>query len=462
MNDTGTEHGLRISWLMLAMAVVAALAGLLFGFDVGVISGAQIFIKETFALSATEQGLIVGGVPFGALIASAVCGKFNDLLGRRTNLIITALLFTVGTIACAMARNVDVLVVARMVIGVAIGIGSFSAPLYIAEVSEEQHRGGLVTLNQLAIVIGILVAYIVDYAFTASHNWRAMFLCGLLPAALLFVLAWFLPESPRWLMLANKVEEAKAILKRLHGEQFAEKEFAALQTVIGHEQQATKQTSHKRFYKVLGLGVLVSILTQAVGINAIIYYAPIIFKLTGFNHTTTALLATIGVGIVNVVFTIVAIRLLDVFGRRPLLLVGVSGIILSLVIMVICFSMKLAVHPQLAWLTFFAVILFVGCQAFSTGPMCWLIPSEIFPVNMRGVGMGLSVAFNWGTNVIVAFFFPIVLAHWGGVSSFSIFLVIAIIAWCYFYYCVPETKGISLEKIEENLLAGQSTRHMGH
>lgn len=451
----------KLSGLLVAIALVAALAGLLFGFDVGVISGAQLFLKQAFSLSASQQGLIVSGVPFGALVASALCGKFNDVLGRRNNLIFTAVLFIIGTLGCATAHSVGTLIVFRVIVGLAIGVGSFSAPLYISEVSEEQHRGGLVTLNQLAIVIGILAAYCVDYAFTSTENWRGMFVAGLVPALLLFALAWLLPESPRWLMVRNKVEKAKAILRRIHGNEEAEKEFKELRQVIGLEHKSSKQKSDKNFSKVLWLGILVSILTQAVGINAIIYYAPTIFKLTGFSQNTTAVLATVGVGAVNVIFTIIAVRLLDAFGRRPLLLTGVAGIIISLVIMVISFSADIQHHIILAWFTFFAAIMFVACQAFSTGPMCWLIPSEIFPTNVRGMGMGLSVAFNWGTNVVVAFFFPIVLTQWGGVTSFAIFLVIAISAWIYFYKHVPETKGVTLEHIEANLYAGMKTRDLG-
>jgi MFS family permease len=227
------------------------------------------------------------------------------------------------------------------------------------------------------------------------------------------------------------------------------------------EKNTSTTKRHKGFANVLLLGGLVSIFTQAVGINAIIYYAPTIFKLTGFSHTTGALLATLGVGVVNVVFTILAIRLLDAFGRRPLLLVGVVGIVLSLIIMVVAFAGNVHSHATLAWLTFFAVILFVACQTIGTGPACWLIPSEIFPTNMRGLGMGLSVACNWGTNVVVAFLFPIILSHWGGLTSFVIFLVIAIIAFVYFYRYLPETKGVTLEHIEENLYTGVKTRDLG-
>lgn len=451
----------KISPLVMGISIVAAIAGLLFGYDVGVISGALLFIKDTFQMSPSEQGFVVGAVPFGALVASALCGKFNDVLGRRNNLLLTATLFMVGTVGCAFAMSIPFMICARIIIGIAIGVGSFSAPLYIAEVSQQEHRGALVTLNQLAIVCGILLAYVVNALFSVHGEWRWMFGLGVLPAIILFILAWLLPESPRWLMIRNNVSAAHNILMRIHGREKADRELAELKEVVRIEKESSGKKLQRGFYKVLFLGIFVSILTQAVGINAIIYYAPSIFELTGFTHATSAIFATLGVGLVNVIFTLVAVRLLDRFGRRPLLLIGVGGIILSLILMVLSFAGNINIHASLAWVTFFACILFVASQAIGTGPACWLIPSEIFPTKMRGVGMGFSVAFNWGTNVVVAYFFPIILANWGGVSSFTIFLCIAIVAWIYFYNAVPETKGVSLEKIEENLYAGKRSRDLG-
>lgn len=451
------------SSLVIGISIIAAIAGLLFGYDVGVISDAIIFIKQAFGLTPTQEGVLVSAVPFGALVAAALCGKWNDILGRRNNLLITAILFMVGTLGCTFATNIGMLLVSRLIVGIAIGIGSFSAPLYISEVAGENHRGALVTLNQLAIVIGIFSAYLVNYLFAKQGDWRWMFGCGLIPAVLLFIMALYLPESPRWLMSRGFVERAQAILTRIHGQQKADTELLALQQVISLEHSTT--SSHiklpKNFWRVLVLGILVSILTQAVGINAIIYYAPTIFQLTGFNQQSSATLATLGVGAVNVIFTLVAIRFLDAFGRRSLLLIGISGIVISLVIMVLSFAGNLDSSMTLAWLTFGAIILFIACQAIGTGPACWLIPSEIFPTNSRGLGMGFSVAFNWGTNVVVAFLFPVILANWGAATSFAVFLAIAIIAWLYFYFFLPETKNVSLEQIEKNLFAGKKTRDLG-
>lgn len=450
---------LQISPLTIFITIAAALAGLLFGYDAGIISGAMLFIKQTFTLTPLQQGLIVSGVPFGALVSSLLSGKLNDWLGRRKNLIITAVVFFLGSAVCALAKNENMLVMGRLCMGFAIGIGSFSAPLYIAEIAEQRFRGALVTLNQLAIVIGILLAYSVNYAFSSTGLWRDMLGGGMLPALLLFVAALLLPESPRWLVAKGKIQQAKEVLDRVFTRRASE-EFKAIQAVVEFERNQGKVRTSRDFSKVLWLGVLVSILTQAVGINAIIYYAPTIFQLTGFNHATAAIFATMGVGLVNVAFTIVAIRFLDRYGRRPLLLTGVAGIVLSLVILVVAFSIGIN-STSLAWVVFFSMILFIACQAIGTGPACWLIPSEIFPINIRGFGMGISVACNWGANVVVAFFFPVILHTWGAAGSFGTFLVIALIALAYFYRYVPETKGVSLEQIETNLHLGKRTRNLG-
>jgi sugar porter (SP) family MFS transporter len=453
------DIAVTITPLTIFITIAAALAGLLFGYDAGIISGAMLFIKKTFTLSAMQQGLIVSGVPFGALVSSLLSGKLNDALGRKKNLLITAVIFFVGSAICAMAPNENALVIGRLFMGVAIGIGSFSAPLYIAEISEQRFRGALVTLNQLAIVIGILLAYVVNYAFSQSGLWRDMLGGGMLPAVLLFVAALLLPESPRWLIAKGRFSVAEKVLIKIHKHR-AQEELANIKEVVNFEGSQGKVNPWHDFSKVLWLGILVSILTQAVGINAIIYYAPSIFQLTGFSHNTAAIFATMGVGLVNVIFTIFAVRFLDKYGRRPLLLVGVVGIVISLVILVVAFA--IGVHSTaLAWVVFASMILFIACQAIGTGPACWLIPSEIFPINIRGLGMGLSVACNWGANVVVAFFFPVVLHAWGASGSFGCFLVIALVALVYFYRYVPETKGISLEQIEKNLYLGKRTRDLG-
>lgn len=450
----------RLNLIVVLVSIVAALAGLLFGYDVGIISGALLFIKQTFHLSASLQGSVVAMVPLGALLASALCGRFNDLLGRKSILMITAVLFTAGSLVCSLSQSVEVLLVGRILLGFAVGLGSFSAPLYIAEIADKRFRGGLVTLNQLAIVCGIMLAYAVDYGLASSDSWRYMLGLGAMPAIVLFVAAIFLPESPRWLLMRGRIDEAKYILQKIFKDKNSDSEVIHVRNLLNQEQLSMREAFRSGFAKVLGLGVFVSILTQAVGINAIIYYAPTIFGHTGFDKASSAILATLGIGAVNVIFTLFAVFFLDKAGRRKMLMIGVSGIVLSLVALVIAFSIGFDAI-WLAWVAFVSMGLFVASQAVGTGPACWLIPAEIFPLKVRGVGMGLSVAFNWGANVVVAFLFPIVLAHGGGVAAFAGFLLIAVIAWLYFYHFVPETKGVSLEKIEANLVSGKASRRLG-
>ncbi len=442
------------------MALTAALAGVLFGYDAGIISGVLLFVKNIFHLSDVMQGLIVSAVPFGALVFALLCGKFNDIFGRKAALLFTACLFGFGALLCAFAETETALLIGRLLLGFAIGIGSFSAPLYIAEISDEKSRGALVTINQLAIVSGILISYIISFVLTPFGAWRWMLGLSFVPAAILFFSALKLPPSPRWLMTKQRVEEAKKILIQIHGPEKANEEMAQLNLIMAQKQLSFRETFRGNYLKVIFLGIFVSILTQAVGINAIIYYAPTIFEATGFSQATGATLATVGIGLINFIFTIVAIYLLDRVGRRKLLLTGTCGIVLSLIVLTIGFSMGLG-NYSFDYIILGSMLFFIACQAIGTGPACWLIPSEIFPLKIRGAGMGLAVACNWGANVVVAFLFPIVLDRFGAAISFGIFLVIAIIAYCYFYVKVPETKNVSLEQIEKNLARNRPMRELG-
>lgn len=444
---------------MYLIATVAALAGLLFGYDAGIISGAMLFIKNTFKISETELGILVSAVPFGALVAAALCGRLNDLFGRKLILIVTAILYIVGSILSAISPTIDILILSRLLLGFAVGLGSYSAPMYIAEISKGNNRGGLVTLNQLAITVGIMLSYVVDYVFAYHGHWRYMLGCGFIPAIILFMCVLSLPESPRWLVTRGRIEQAKETLREIHGSA-SDVEFQQICDTANQASLSFSKILRSGFFKVLLLGIIVSIFTQAVGINAIIYYAPEIFQTAGLAKATSSILATAGIGLVNVIFTIIAVLYLDRLGRRKMLLTGVGGIILSLAIATAAFSYGVT-SLALAWGIIGSFVLFIACQAIGTGPACWLIPSEIFPTEARGVGMGLSVAFNWGTNVVVAFGFPIVLNAAGAAWTFAIFLIIAIIAFLLFSLFVPETKNVSLEQIERNIFAGAKLRDLG-
>lgn len=449
----------RVKQNIYFIAFIAAISGLLFGYDAGIISGSMLFIKKAFSINSAQVGMIVSAVPLGALFSALAIGKITDLIGRKKVLIATATLFIMGSLLCGFALNVDALIAGRLLLGFAVGMSSSLAPLYIAEMAIEKNRGFLVTLYLIAINFGIFVSYVVAFIFSYSGSWRTMMILGLFPALFLGFAALLLPESPRWLILKNKFEKARQILEKIHGQIKAKTEFFAIQKVIVEEATIPARLD-KNYLRILFLGAIVSIFTQAVGINAIIYYAPTLLQKTGFGQASVSIFASIGIGFTVTLAAIFAAFFIDKFGRRRLLLSGLGGIILSLVLIVLAFHFIENPHV-LGWTVLAGSIFFVACQGISVGPACFLIPSEIFPVKIRGTGMGISIAFNWLTNFLVALLFPIVLDQYGAAISFSVFLVISIIGWIVFYFYVPETRNISLEKIETDLRAGIKTRYLG-
>lgn len=442
------------------IALAAALSGLLFGYDAGIISGAMLFIKKTFLLNDTEIGLIVSAVPLGALISAMFSGKINDLVGRKKILLATAIFFAVGSLVCSVTDNVTGLIIGRFLLGFAVGMSSSSAPMYIAEMAAKKHRGQLVTLYLIAVNGGLFVSYVVAYSFAHAGLWRYMLGLGMVPAAILIICAFALPESPRWLVLKGKLTKATAILEKLHGAIKAQQEIHEIQSIRREAKLSLATILRSGYLRVILLGIMVSIFTQAVGINAIIYYAPTIFQKTGFNKATVSILATMGIGLTVTLAAAFAASFIDKVGRRKLLLSGLAGIILSLILIISSFHF-ITDQQTLGWMMLLGSILFVACQGLSVGPACFLIPAEIFPAKIRGTGMGISIAFNWLTNALVAFLFPIMLDRYGIASSFSIFLMLSVIGWLLFYFYVPETKNISLERIELNALAGTKTRYLG-
>lgn len=442
------------------IAFAAAISGLLFGYDAGIISGAMIFIKKTFDISNIQIGEMVSAVPLGALISSVLTGKISDWLGRKKIILTTALLFSIGSLLCSFALNPIFLIAGRFLIGIAIGMSSTSSPVYIAEIAEKERRGKLVTLFLISINFGILLSYLINLLLANSASWRLMLGLGIIPALMLAIFTIYLPESPRWLLLTGKSKAAKDILEKIHGEKKAQTEFNEIQSILMCENNTSNFTLQKQFLKVLFLGGLIGVFTQAVGINAIIYYAPTIFLKTGFNKTITSMLATVGIGFAVTFSAVMAAKFIDKFGCRKLLLTGLSGIILSLCFIIYSF-IYIKQPIMLGWSILIGFILFVVCQGLSVGPACFLLPAEIFPIKIRGVGMGISIAFNWLTNFLVALFFPIALAYYGTAFVFTIFLSLSVIGWIAFFLYVPNTKNISLENIEFNMLQNQKLRWIG-
>ncbi|MDP8297505.1 MAG: sugar porter family MFS transporter [Candidatus Orphnella occulta] len=436
------------------VALIAALAGLLFGYDTGVISGAILFIKDEFHLTSIMEEIVVSAVLLGAIVGAAASGGVSDKIGRRQTIIWTAIFFAIGALGSAFAQNVIWLISCRVIIGVAIGVASFVAPLYISEVAPTEVRGALVSLNQLMITCGIVLSYVVDYAFSASDNWRWMFAFGAVPAIVLLVGMLFLPESPRWLLSQSLVKRARAILERIRNKENVDKELEVINKTLKQKAGGWGELLEPWIRPALIVGIGLAFIQQATGINTVIYYAPTIFEFAGFESAKVSILATAGVGIVNVLMTIVAIWLLDRLGRRPLLFTGLIGMILSLTVLGFAFRVP-SLSGSLKWITVAGLACYIASFAISLGPIFWLIIAEIYPLRIRGRAMSIATVANWTFNMIVALTFLTMADKLGRSSAFWLYALVAIAGLVFSYFYVPETKGRTLEEIEESLRSGK-------
>jgi sugar porter (SP) family MFS transporter len=429
------------------VAGIAALAGLLFGYDTGVISGAILFIQNQFNLSPEGKGLVVSGVLFGATFSSMVSGRLTDFLGRKKVILMTAFIFTVGSIVCALATSMEVLVAGRVILGLAIGVASFTAPLYISEISSKENRGALVGLNQLAIVIGILGSYAVDYVFSKDGLWPAMVGMGAVPAVILGLGMLWMPESPRWLVLHHRESEASSVLKRIRGTEQVDPELDEIRSSLHEEKASWTELFAPALRTGLIVGVGLGLFQQFTGINTVIYYAPSIFLMSGFTSNSVSIAATAGVGLVNVLMTVVGLIFIDKLGRRPLLIGGIIGMAISLSALAASFALHLG-GDTMKLVGVGSLMLYVASFAVSLGPVFWLMISEIYPLRIRGLAMGFATSIQWLGNLVVSFTFPILIERLGPAPTFSIYASICIAAIIFSIFVVPETKGLSLEEIE--------------
>jgi sugar porter (SP) family MFS transporter len=426
---------------------ISALAGLLFGYDTGVISGAILFVRKDFLLSTFQEEVVVAAVLLGAVAGAAFGGKLADALGRRKLLIQVAILFIIGAIGTALAPTPTWLAIGRVVVGVAIGIASFTAPLYISEVSPPAIRGKLVSLNQLMITLGIVVSYLADYGLADKEAWRWMFGLAAIPALILLIGLFFVPESPRWLMSRSQDDQARAVLQRIRESGDVSAELAEIKADLSMQEGGWRELLNVSLRRPLIIGIGLAIFQQFTGINTVIYYAPTIFQLAGLHSASAAILATVGVGVVNVLLTIVALRIIDRVGRRPLLLYGLVGMVISLGVLGAAFLLA-GSSSIVAWLAVISLALYVACFAIGLGPVFWLLISEIYPLKIRGRAMGVATMMNWGSNLIVALTFLSLLHSLGRSATFWLYAVIGIVAWFFVYRLVPETKGRTLEQID--------------
>ncbi|MFT8479746.1 sugar porter family MFS transporter [Gluconobacter oxydans] len=444
------------------VATLAAVAGLMFGLDLGVISGALKFIGIEFQVNDFGKECIVSGMMVGAALGALFGGRLSYILGRKKLLIISALLFISGSALCALAPSVPVLIAGRVVLGLAIGVASFTAPLYISEIAHQQHRGALISVYQLMITVGILVAFISDAILAYSGSWRWMLGIVGVPGVLFLIGVLFLPDSPRWLVLRGRHDEAFDVLHGLRGNDT----HARDETVEIRDQLAQADggyTLFKRnpnFRRAVYLGVALQAIQQFTGINVVMYYAPHIFEMAGFG-TSAALWGTVIVGLVNVLSTFIAIGYVDRWGRRPMLIAGFIMMALGM------FTVGLLLYfgtgnSDLARYAAVAMLLcFIVGFAFSAGPLVWILCSEVQPMKGRDFGIGCSTFTNWGTNMIVGLTFLSLLTTLGSAQTFWLYALLNLIFIFVTMKFVPETRGVSLEQIERNLMAGKPLNRIG-
>jgi SP family galactose:H+ symporter-like MFS transporter len=427
----------------------AAVGGLLFGYDTGVISGAELFLKNDFVLSTFVLEMIVSGVLAGAAAGALAGGRLADLYGRRRLLIVTAIIFGVGALVCGAAVTTTMLIAGRIVVGLGIGLASGTVPVYISEISPAAARGRQVSLFQLAITIGIVLAYLVDYALAPLQAWRWMFGLAVVPAATFGLAMLFLPESPRWLARCGRREEALAVLARIRGSSNVDDEWREIEGTLA------RAGEHGRFADLINpsvrpaliVGIGLAVFQQVTGINTVIYYAPLIIQAAGIPTASGAILATVGIGVVNVVMTVVSMWLLDRMGRRPLLLLGIGAMVPTLAALGLVFLNQAPTETSAA-LAVISMMVYVAAFAIGLGPIFWLLISEIYPLRIRSSTEGLAAAFNWGSNLVVSLTFLTLVQILGASRTFWLYGVFALAAWLFSYYLVPETKGRTLEEIE--------------
>jgi sugar porter (SP) family MFS transporter len=438
-----TKAVLAGSWYATLIAMAAALGGLLFGYDTSVISGAILFVREQFTLSSVETELAVSIVLAGAAIGAAVSGYLGDRFGRKPVLVGDAVLFASFAVATGMAHSFGIFLLARFMIGVAVGITSMITPLYIAELAPPKVRGALVTLNQLAIVIGIVVAYGVDYAFAPSGNWNAMFSSAVAPAVILLLALVFLPESPRWLADNGHENEAWQVLSRVESAQDAQRHLAELRDVAADKVKFSDLFSI-RFRKPMIVGVGLAIFQQITGVNTVIYYTPTILQMAGFESAATAILATALVGAVNVVATVISLFLLDHVGRRLLLLISITGMGLSLLHLGYAFGASQMSRTVIM----LDVIAYLASFALGLGPVFWLLISEIYPTTVRGRAMSVASVTIWVADCFVTMTFLSLVETLGPRVLFWLYAGTCAAALVFCSKLVPETKDRTLEEIE--------------
>jgi sugar porter (SP) family MFS transporter len=428
------------------ICLIATMGGLMFGFDVAIISGAVPFIQPYFGWNELQLGWGVSSLLLGAIIGAFGSGFLSDIYGRKKVLIVVALFFAVSCTFTALATSSVVFISARVFGGLAVGAASVLSPMYVAEVAPPKNRGMLVSVYQLAIVLGILCSYTINYGLhNIDNNWRWMFATGIVPSVLFFTGLFFIPESPRWLYKAGKKEESLKVLTGIGGESLANVEILEIaESLKGNSSSVSLGELFKpQVRKVMIVGFLLAIFVQISGINTIVDYAPKILLAAGVE-INNALLQTSLVGLINFIFTFVAIFFIDKIGRRSLYLIGSVGMVITLILLAISFYLKME-----GFFTLICILLFIAFFASCIGPVFWTLVSEIFPNRIRGKAVAFASFTQWIFNFLVVLLFPHFLASLGGGKTFLFLAAMSFLQLLFTYLYVPETKGKSLEEIEQ-------------
>ncbi|MFM2479380.1 sugar porter family MFS transporter [Celerinatantimonas sp. MCCC 1A17872] len=443
---------------------LAALAGLLFGLDIGVIAGALPFIKQAFTLTDHQQEWIVSSMMAGAAIGAIGSGQLNVAIGRKQSLMIGAILFVIGSLGSALATSPEILIVMRVLLGLAIGIASYTAPLYLSEIAPENIRGSMISMYQLMITIGILVAYVSDTLFSYHGMWRWMLGVITIPAIILLVGVIFLPDSPRWLAARGDDNKARRVLEMLRdSSEKAKQELDEIRNSLKVKQGGFALFCANRYFrKAVFLGVLLQVVQQFTGMNVIMYYAPKIFDLSGFTSTSEQMWGTVIVGATNVLATFIAIGLVDRWGRKPTLKLGFLVMAIGMGVLGAMLNMGVTSMDMSA--KYFAIamlLMFIVGFAMSAGPLIWVLCSEIQPLKGRDFGVTVSTATNWIANMIVGATFLTMLQHFGNANTFWIYGALNVVFIVLTFMLIPETKNVSLEHIEANLMSGKALKDLG-
>lgn len=442
------------------ITIVAALAGLLFGMDTGVISGALPLIVKHFHLSDELKGFVVSSLSIGAVAGVVLCQPISRLWGRRMGLLVSAVIFTGASIALFYVPTPSILIAIRFVLGLAIGIATFSTPLYLSEISPRAVRGAMISTYQLMVAGGFLVAYISDAMISNSGNWHLMLGIVVIPAVFMLCFVLFLPRSPRWLILNNRESEARKVLAKILDADEMETSIREIKDSVSHKNTFWSLISDKRFIAVVVLGLGMQFFQQATGDNAVNYYVPTIFKLAGFATLHQQMLCAIVFGFVHTFMTLVAIKYVDRWGRRPILMLGLGIMALGMLMLAAIVYIGPS-NDALRYTGVLSTFIYTAGYSISVGPVVWVICSEIFPLRIRDVGIMVTTMGNWVFNAMVSQSFPALLHKLTGPGVFMLFVVMSIIGIFFVKFLTPETKGISLEQIENNLESGRRLRNLG-